>query len=149
MRTAPHPDRTKPRAGMLWLGVWVIAVGCATGDADRIGQSGSTDGATASTPVASTRYAYPDPPVVRGEASADAAEVFNRLVGDLSWGGSTTSRLDEFVATGDARHAWLISDLLRFTAQSGELDQLVAAFVELTGVDPSAARRSNRVPGSR
>ena len=136
MRTAFHTDRTKLRGGMLC--VWAIAAGCATGDADRVGQSVSTDGTIESTVVASTRYVYPDPPVVRVESGADAAEVFDRIVKDLPLGGSTTSRLDEFVATGDARHAWLISDLLRFTAQSGELDRLVAAFVELTGVDPSA-----------
>jgi len=109
----------------------VIAAGCATGGDDRVGEAGST------TTTAATRYAYGDPPIVGGAATPAATAAFAETVEDMALGGLTTRRLDELVAAGDARHAWLISDLLRFSAQASDLELLIAAFVELTGVDPS------------
>ena len=88
--------------------------------------------------VSASGYAYPDAPAAGTAAAPAATAAFTSIVEDLSLGGTTARWLDQLVAAGDARHAWLISDLLRFAADPGELDHLVAAFVELTGVDPSA-----------
>jgi hypothetical protein len=119
----------------------LIAAGCAGGDDDRISEPTST-----LTAVATASYVFPDPPAVGADPTPEATALFGRIVEDLSVGGFTTTRLDELVAAGDARHAWLLSDLLRFSADPGELDRLVAAFVELTGVDPAADPAFARSP---
>jgi hypothetical protein len=119
------------RAGL--AGICLIWAGCTTADGDR---GGVVDSAVAS--FAEAPYAYPEPPAVPDRATPAATGVFERIAEDASLGGFATSRLDELVPAGDARHAWLIADLLRFAADEDELDGLVAAFVELTGVDPAA-----------
>jgi len=127
-----YPDAMGLRVGL--LAISLIAAGCATGDDDeRVGDTPPTTGT-----IPATSYSYGDPPVVGDAATPAATAVFDGIVEDLAVGGFTTSGLDELVAAGDARHAWLISDLLRFSADPGELDRLAAAFVELTGVDPSS-----------
>lgn len=45
--------------------------------------------------------------------------------------------LVDLVANGDARHAWLVADLMRFSGGPDEVVALVGAFRTLTGVDPS------------
>ncbi len=131
----------------IWIGlvsVCMIAAGCATGDDDRVGEvestsiTSTTTATTTTTTTAAPRYTYGDPPVAGGAATPTAAAAFAKVVEDMVLGGLTNRRLDELVAAGDARHAWLISDLLRFSGEVAHLDALVAAFVELTGVDPSA-----------
>ena len=96
---------------------------------------------TASTPsvVAPAAFQYPPAPLVNADAAAPAATAaFEQTISDVSVGSPLTIRLENLVAAGDARHAWLVSDLLRFASEPAELDELVAAFVELTGVDPAA-----------
>ena len=114
-------------------GLSLIAAGCVAVVDERDGEAVSTTPAASETP-----YTYPDPPVVGGNATPAATSLFGEIVEDLSLGRYPPGQLDEFVAAGDARHAWLISDLLRFSAQPDELDRLVAAFVDLTGLDPTA-----------
>ncbi len=46
--------------------------------------------------------------------------------------------LQELVSAGDARHAWLLSDLLRFASSGDDIDRLADAFTQLTGVDVTA-----------
>ena len=118
-------------AGLLVSGL--LAAGCVTGDGER-----GVDPPATTTAARQTRYAYGDPPDVTDGAAPSVAAIFAGIVADLSVAGSTTDRLDALVAAGDARHAWLISDLMRFSADSAELDRLVAAFTALTGVDPTA-----------
>lgn len=119
------------RAGLLAIGL--IATGCATSDGEPVGDQ------PPSTPAdPSVSYTYGDPPAVDDDLTPAATGAFAAIAEDLLVGGSITGGLDDLVAAGDARHAWLISDLLRFSAEPAELDGLVAAFVELTGVDPSA-----------
>jgi hypothetical protein len=97
----------------------------------------STD-ARASVAEPATAYTYPPGPIVADFATPDATEIFEQIVGDISVDAPVTRRLDELVAAGDARHAWLISDLLRFAADPDALAPLTDAFIELTGVNPAA-----------
>ncbi|MGI9028663.1 MAG: DUF3179 domain-containing (seleno)protein [Ilumatobacteraceae bacterium] len=116
------------RAGLLC--VCLIAACAAEGD-------GEVGGPPLTSPVP-TSYDYGEPPVPGDTPTSPATAVFAGIVAELSVSGVTMTRLDELVAAGDARHAWLISDLLRFSADPVELEHLTAAFVELTSVDPHA-----------
>ena len=73
--------------------------------------------------VRPARHEYGDPPAVGGGATSAATDVFAGIVEKVSLDGFATAGLDELVAVGDARHAWLISDLLRFAADPAELDE--------------------------
>lgn len=114
------------RVGRLCL----IATGCASADDDPgAGRAptppavvASSEPATTTATVDTSEYAYPDAPAAVRPGTAAATAAITSIVEDVSRGGTTASRLDELVAAGDARHAWLISDLLRFTADQGELD---------------------------
>jgi hypothetical protein len=130
-RSGLYPDAMGVRVGLLAVGL--IAVGCTTGDGGRVG-----DAMPSTAAVDRAAYQYGDPPAVGGEPTPTVADLFAGIVEALSVGGFATAGLDELVAAGDARHAWLISDLMRFSGDPPELEELVAAFVELTGVDPSA-----------
>ena len=110
--------------------ICVLAAACAS--ADRRGEATTTTAA-----AAPTSYVYPDPPAVDDDPTPRATAAFDGIVAELLVGEFAASGLDDFVAAGDARHAWLVSDLMRFTADADVLDRLVAAFVDLTGVDPS------------
>ncbi len=48
-----------------------------------------------------------------------------------------TGAVDDIAATGDARLAWYLADLLRFFQFGQEQELLIEAFVRVTGVDPS------------
>lgn len=66
---------------------------------------------------------------------------WSRLVQSLFESGATDSdAVERLAASGDARLAWLLSDLLRFLPpeSSGEA-QVLAAYERLTGVDPRRA----------
>jgi hypothetical protein len=102
-------------------------------------------GAGDSEPV-QTLLRYPAAPVVDTGDAAAATAAFEQTIAEVSIGGPVTSGLDELVATGDARHAWLISDLLRFASDPAELDALVDGFVALTGIDPAADPTFARSP---
>jgi hypothetical protein len=85
------------------------------------------------TTVATADYGEP-PPAPTGPNDA-AAEAFLGILDTIPTGLLTVAQLEEFVDAGDIRHAWLISDLLRFVGPSAELDALVDGFTTLTGVD--------------
>jgi hypothetical protein len=117
----------------------LIATGCANGDDSSGAAPGSTTStASSGSPSRPVEYRYGDSPVVDDSPTPDASEAYSTIVGSLSATGSfTEAELDALVRAGDARHAWLTSDLLRFSADPGEVDRLVGAFVDLTTVDPS------------
>ena len=122
------------RLGLLAFAV--IAVGCTSGADDRVG-----DDPTSTIDGRPARYDYGDPPDVDRRATPSATDAFAGIVESLAIGGFATAGLDELVVAGDARHAWLVSDLLRFAADPAELELLVAAFVDLTRRRP--VRRSD------
>ena len=93
-----------------------------------------------------TAYVYPPAPPVDDRALGPAVgSAWRALVEsltpdfvDLEQTGAylDLAELDRFVEDGDARLAWLVSDLLRFAAPGRDTDALVAAFEHLTGTDP-------------
>jgi len=107
-RSGLYPDAMGVRVGLLAVGL--IAVGCTTGDGGRVG-----DAMPSTAAVDRAAYQYGDPPAVGGEPTPTVADLFAGIVEALSVGGFATAGLDELVAAGDARHAWLISDLMRFS----------------------------------
>ncbi len=82
------------------------------------------------------RYVYPPPPESppADESDEAASDAIDRIVRGLS----NTQQLDagalgDLTSTGDARHAWFVSDLLRFFG-GPEADRLVETFETITGV---------------
>ena len=73
---------------------------------------------------------YPD-----GPWSTDVAEALGTTVAALSVGVNPAGELATLAATGDARIAWALADLLRFI-QTGEVSASIqSAIVELTGIE--------------
>ena len=125
--------RTTSRVVAVVVSVGVLGGACASDGGGALTET------TAPTTRPDARHTFPPAPAVpAGDVAAAAAtRAFDRIVDGFAMSGSTTSGLDDLVAAGDARHAWLVSDLLRFTADRDDFDRLVAAFVELTGIDPT------------
>jgi len=122
------------KVAALLFGVTLVA--CASGtDMER--PSGSP-----SPPVAPSPEPWPSAPaVIDGELAPDVAAAMDALVASFGPGHLDTEALDIVAASGDARLAWLIGDMLRFVAPGTGEDAIVEAFVELTAVDPRADRR--------
>jgi len=81
-----------------------------------------------------TREFPPAPATPTGPNDAAAAR-FGEILEPLQLGIVEISEIDAFVDAGDARHAWLISDLLRFVQQGTVADSMLDGFGTLTGVD--------------
>jgi hypothetical protein len=74
--------------------------------------------------------------VIDGPIDADVAEALERLAPSLATGTLDRAALRTVAESHDARLAWFISDLLRFTQGAGDQLALADAFRQLTGVDP-------------
>lgn len=101
-----------------------------SGDSDDTGDAGDVVQAD---PV---RFRYPDAPPAPDagdDSNAAAAELIDRLNEQVANQLFDFQALAELAEIGDARHAWYISDLLRFFT-GNEGIQLVNAFEQLTGV---------------
>jgi len=91
------------------------------------------------------RYVYPDPPVVPDATvpNSVATDAIDRIAIGIQNGSLDADSLAELRSSGDARHAWFISDLLRFL-QGPDSPRIVATFEDLTGVslrdDPDLER---------
>lgn len=77
----------------------------------------------------------PSYPNNKSPAASDAfAKLIDEAVGDAGGDGSS---FDAFIAAGDTRHAWLVSDLMRFAASQKFNLLLLRGFEELTDVKPA------------
>jgi hypothetical protein len=74
----------------------------------------------------------PDAPTGPNDAATAA---FDEILETIPTGLLTPSLITDFADVADARHAWLISDLLRFAGPSPEATALLDGFESLTGVD--------------
>jgi hypothetical protein len=74
----------------------------------------------------------PAPEAPDGPLAPDVVELLDDIFFDLSLG-FTPSAVRELGESGDARVAWVLSDLLRFFQLGPERDAAVAAFEQLTG----------------
>ena len=85
----------------------------------------------------------PAPAVPEGPADVSLVMAIDTLFSNLS-SGVASSALERIGESGDARAAWLLSDLLRFIGPSDERDIALAGFENLTGTtlsdDPVADR---------
>jgi len=120
----------------------VLAACSSTGDAPDVAPSTEPPGSAAGDETATgARFRYPAAPVtpdVGAPSPSGADDAIDRITAGLENGG----RLDAggvtlLAETGDARHAWYVSDVMRFFG-GGDVDGsgpvLVDAFDALTGV---------------
>ena len=99
------------------------------------------------TPVRAAAYVFPDAPEVTDEVNEVAEEAIDRIVLSVSNGGLDPFAIDDLAASGDARHAWFFSDLLRFF-QGDNSTRLVNSFEMMTGVSIADDPESQRSPWS-
>jgi Protein of unknown function (DUF3179) len=76
------------------------------------------------------------PDVPEGELATETEAALDELIAAATSGVLDRQALDVVAPAGDARLAWLISDLLRFFSNTGDRGALADAFAELTGADP-------------
>ncbi len=113
------------------------------------GVSESSDGSSSSgaAPVDSTArpavYVYPEPPDVPTDDNREASEAIDRITTGISAGALDPTAVADLTTSGDARHAWFVSDLLRFF-QGDDSVHLVESFETMTGIsiaeDPELLR---------
>jgi hypothetical protein len=127
---------------MLVGGALIVAACSSSGDDSRSGESAldgsesANDSSVIVADVAQTPpYRYPDAPdsPAADEPTPDMAlEAIDRLTLGLESGMLDAGGVTLLAQNGDARHAWYISDLMRFFGP-GEGGVLVDSFEELTG----------------
>ncbi|MGH9113358.1 MAG: DUF3179 domain-containing (seleno)protein [Acidimicrobiales bacterium] len=119
--------RLRPvRAGSALAAVVLLAA-CSGGSGGR-----GSDGA------AVRPYAYPTAPAApTGPLDAVVEGALERLAVSLGGGALDRAALDGVAGSGDARLGWFVADLLRFVPGGDDRQALVAAFVQLTGLDPA------------
>jgi hypothetical protein len=85
--------------------------------------------------------AWPDPPAVPdGRLEPAVAGAVERLTAGGAAGAPDPEALAALAGSGDARLAWLVSDLLRLAVTPDREGALVDAFERLTGADPRDRR---------
>lgn len=87
----------------------------------------------------------PAPPVPTGPLSPTATDQLDFIWSKLSTGGLEGAEVSRLAESGDARLAWIVSDLLRFVRPGGDISSgAISAFEALTGAeladDPVALR---------
>ena len=116
------------------------------------GDSGDPDGSEpdGEPDVRPASYVYPDPPAAPAadDPSPTAAdEAIDAILLSVGDGGFDFLNANELGAVGDARHAWFVTDLMRFFG-GDEGQQLRSTFERLTGVrvcDQGFGRSANSI----
>jgi len=122
----------RPRLAELTLVLTLLAAGCGGG-----GDAARED---ASRPETRASRAFgPAPETRKGPLDANLAADLDAVFSDLETIDRRTIR--RIGASGDARVAWLISDLLRFIQSGAVAEGLVRGFEQLTGVKLDAPER--------
>ncbi|MDA3040725.1 MAG: DUF3179 domain-containing (seleno)protein, partial [Actinomycetota bacterium] len=109
-----------------------ISVVLLTGCADSQTDSSFTSSASTSSPVTAAEPFGPPPDAPIGD-NAEATVHFEALIVHVGAGGQIGEGLTGFLEVADARHAWLLSDLLRFAGT--DFAALLDGFAQLTGVE--------------
>ncbi len=118
---------------LLLLPLLLVLAGC------RVGNSDGGDSAAGGRPPSGSGYQFPPAPrLVDRRVGRQVRDDVGSLVRSFVGGSVDREALNGVAASGDARLAWLVSDLLRFVQSDAEEGRLVAAFERLTGVDPRA-----------
>lgn len=117
----------------------LVALAACNG-ASSTGGSPATPRPTAATPT------FPAAPQVPDGPNVEATARFEEIVASIPAGLFDVRDIQEFIDAGDARHAWLLTDLLRFVPAGNEADVMVVGFGTMTGVDVSTAIVTGRSP---
>lgn len=116
--------------GLLLLAGWLALAGCS---APLAASPTTRDPVDAS--------AWPQAPAVpSGALPADVTTAIERLVAAAPGAAPDPSALATIAGSGDARLAWLLSDLLRMTATPDAVAAVVDTFERLTGADARDTR---------
>lgn len=165
-----RPHRVARSVAGTLVGVLLLAA-CASDDASDDGAStddpAATDAAPASTDTSAAtdpstadapavtdavraepfRYPSAPPTPLSDDASPPAAvEAIDQLMTGLEEGRLDLTAIDDLRVSGDARHAWLVSDLLQFFT-GADAQRLALAFTELTETDITDDPDSSVRPG--
>ncbi|MCA1737146.1 MAG: DUF3179 domain-containing protein [Actinobacteria bacterium] len=99
-----------------------------------------------SEPISARGYVFPPAPEVpEGELATATSTAVDRLVASAETG-LDFDALETVSASGDARLAWVVADLLRFLQGGRAGEELVQAFEVLTDVDLAANPTSSESP---
>ena len=128
----------------LIITVTLLATACSS-PTDIGGNSSSPTGDVAVPSTLARRGSGEAPAAPTGNTPEATAE-FERIVEGMRGADFPPDRVQKFVAAADVRHAWLLSDLLRFTRDRALTDALVAGFEQLTGTDLSGDAQLDRSP---
>jgi hypothetical protein len=97
---------------------------------------GGAEPASSSAAEPSARESYgPAPTVVTAPLAPDVDAALDDLLGAAAVGGLDEEALATVGGSGDARLAWVVSDLLRFFQGGDDEEALTSAFAKLTGGD--------------
>ncbi|HUH08032.1 MAG TPA: DUF3179 domain-containing (seleno)protein [Egibacteraceae bacterium] len=123
---------------------WMIALALAVGLGLALALAGSAPSTPeAAQPADPVSDGPPAPEAPSGPLDPDVDEALDDLLAAFLAGGFDQQTLDAVAASGDARTAWFLADLLRFAAPGGDGDALTAAFEALTGAEVAAPGRSS------
>ncbi|MDJ0770930.1 MAG: DUF3179 domain-containing (seleno)protein [Ilumatobacter sp.] len=129
------------KAAALPIAAALLLSACA-GDGDEAAVEAG-DGAASIVAEGRSFATAPDAPDGPNDA---ATEQFDLLLALIRGGFVGAAEYQPFIDAGDARHAWLISDLMRFVRPGDAQDTLVDGFTTLTGVDISDEIAEERSP---
>jgi len=102
---------------------------------------------SAPTPAATaTPVTYPAPPEAPSGPNDEATARFDEILETIPTGAFDVRDVQEFIDAGDARHAWLLTDLLRFLGDENAVGITVDGFTALTGVDITGDPDITRTP---
>jgi hypothetical protein len=121
--------------GALLLLVGLVAAGCA-GDADP-----SAETAIRAETIATDPFG-PAPATPKGSLGKQLAADIDLVITGFETSAIPRREVRRIGGSGDARAAWILSDLLRFEPRSELVNVLVASFEQLTGATLTAAERS-------
>ena len=116
------------------IGVLVLA-GCATAsESDATTTTSSKGPSTTAASTSTTVQTFPETPQIpTGPIGPDLEADVDRLLENLFTTEWDANIVNDLVDAGDPRVGWLIADLLRFYQGGPDRDELVGAFVKLTG----------------
>lgn len=163
----PHPTRTS-RTTIVRITALAIAAVVGVAACASPGSGSSSDSTPAADPSAPTTgdsadvnatdppddsatrpsvYVFPGPPDVPADSNAEAEDAIDRIVEGVANGSLDPFAVSDLTDSGDARHAWFVSDLLRFF-QGDDSARLVNSFETMTGISIADDPELQRSPWS-
>ena len=137
----------------LLLGATILVVAACSSQPNDSDATDPTDPSAATTATNTDpsltvpdRSRFPDPPEAPTGANDAATAEFDSIIDNITLGLVGNRELQAFIDAGDARHAWLVSDLLRFISAGAEAETLIAGFETLTGADVANDEQVDRSP---